>query len=170
MNKHLWLMRHAKSDWGDENLSDFDRPLAARGQRDAPRMAVWLATQGNAPELIISSPAERARATASVVATELELAGKELVFDEAIYGASVQSLLYALEAHCGDYSSILLVGHNPGLEELLMYLTGGQLPDADNHKLMPTAAIAHLHCEHAFTELAHNSARCDLLQRPRQLD
>jgi len=169
MEHHLLLMRHAKSDWSDEALPDYARPLSKRGRRDAPRMGRWLAGQPFAPERIVSSPARRAEETAAAVAAALGIPQSEVLWEEALYGANVQSLLYALGTHAPSCTRLLLIGHNPGLEELLHYLTGGVLPAGDD-KLMPTATIAHLVSESDPGRLEGGSARCDLVQRPKALD
>ncbi len=132
--KTLMLLRHAKSDWDDSSLADFDRPLAARGKRDAPRVGKALRKRGSLPGLIISSPAARAKATIDAVIKTAKLDG-ELQFDETIYGASSAELIKAIRSLRDDISCSLLVGHNPGFEDLLERLTG-------SHDRMPTAALA----------------------------
>ena len=169
MEHHLLLMRHAKSDWGDGALADFDRPLSARGERDAPRMGAWLAAQAFAPRTIVSSPALRARQTALAVAAALGRDEDDIAWAGAVYGADVQALLYALAEHGAADGPVLLVGHNPGLEELLVYLAGSALPATGGHKLMPTAALAHLISDLPPGSLAAGGARCLAIQRPKQL-
>jgi phosphohistidine phosphatase len=132
--KTLMLLRHAKSDWDDASLPDFDRPLAARGKRDAPRVGKALRKRGSLPDLIISSPAVRAKATVEAVIKTAKLDGK-LQFDEAIYGASSAELMKVIRRLQDDISCSLLVGHNPGFEDLLERLTGSR-------DRMPTAALA----------------------------
>lgn len=132
--KTLMLLRHAKSDWDDTSLRDFDRPLAARGKRDAPRVGKALRKRGSLPDLIISSPAARAKATIDAVIKTAKLDG-ELQFDQAIYGASSAELLKLIRRLRDASSCSLLVGHNPGFEDLLDRLTG-------SHDRMPTAALA----------------------------
>ncbi len=132
--KTLMLLRHAKSDWDDSSLADFDRPLAARGKRDAPRVGKALRKRGLLPGLIISSPAARAKATIDAVIKTANLDG-ELQFDDAIYGASSAELIKVIRSLRDDISCSLLVGHNPGFEDLLERLTG-------SHDRMPTAALA----------------------------
>jgi len=90
--KTLLLLRHAKSDWNDSSLKDFDRPLATRGERDAPRIGKALRKRGQLPDLIISSPAARAKATIEAVAKAAKL-DLEIRFDEAVYGASSAELI-----------------------------------------------------------------------------
>lgn len=132
--KTLLLLRHAKSSWDDASLRDFDRPLAPRGERDAPRMGKALGARGASPDLIVSSPAARARATIKSVikAAKLEL---EPRFDESIYGASSAELMKLIRGLPDSSSSVLLVGHNPGFEDLVGRLTGSE-------ERMPTAALA----------------------------
>ncbi len=132
--KTLLLLRHAKSDWGDSSLRDFDRPLADRGERDAPRIGKALRKSGVTPDVIIASPAARAKATvqAAMKAAKIEL---NVTFDEAIYGASSSELMKLIRRLPDAANCALLVGHNPGFEDLVGRLTGSQ-------ERMPTAALA----------------------------
>jgi phosphohistidine phosphatase len=132
--KTLLLLRHAKSDWDDASLRDFDRPLAPRGERDAPRIGKAFGKRGPAPDLVISSPAARAKATIRAVmkAANLNLEAK---FEESMYGASAAELLKLIRRLPDESSCALLVGHNPGFGDLLNQLTG-------SHERMPTAALA----------------------------
>lgn len=132
--KTLLLLRHAKSDWGDPSLSDIDRPLATRGKRDAPRVGKALRKRGPLPDLIISSPAARANATIVALMKAAKLDG-EPRFDEAIYGASSAELMKLIGFLEDGSFCALLVGHNPGFEDLLERLTG-------SNERMPTAALA----------------------------
>ncbi len=130
--KTLYIARHAKSSWDDPTLSDFDRPLNARGMRDAPRMAKLLAEENVAPQIIVSSPAKRARTTAEIYQEDI---GGELVFDERIYEASEMTLRYLVDEYLDKYDAVMIVGHNPGLTAL-----ADRLSDADIYNL-PTASI-----------------------------
>jgi phosphohistidine phosphatase len=132
--KTLLLLRHAKSSWGDSSLADFDRPLAHRGVNDAPRMGRALKERGIVPDRIISSPAVRAVQTIQAVVKAAGL-GVAPEFDEDIYGASSAELMRVVRRISDSSSCALLVGHNPGFEELLSRLTGAR------HSL-PTAALA----------------------------
>ncbi len=134
--KTILFMRHAKSDWGAQYRSDFERPLSARGQRDAPIMAAFLARHNLMPDRIVSSPATRARLTAEFVAKEERFQG-ELAFDRRIYLASPNMLLAVIRELPEDADRVMLVGHNPGMEDIIELLGGG-------HVRMPTAAIASL--------------------------
>ena len=132
--KTLLLLRHAKSSWDDTRLRDFDRPLAARGKRDAPRIGKALRERGPAPDLIISSPAARARETIEAVIDSANLTPSP-TFDESIYGASAAELMGIIRRLPAESSCALLVGHNPGFEETVSRLTGVR-------ESMPTAALA----------------------------
>ena len=135
--KPLLVLRHAKSSWSDSALDDHERPLNRRGQRDAPRMGKLVREHGLTPDVIISSDAVRARLTAEAVAEASGFAG-EIRFEAAVYAASPADVLAVLltvpETTAG---TVMIVGHNPGLEELVAQLTGEQ-PD------LPTAALAQI--------------------------
>jgi phosphohistidine phosphatase len=129
--KLLIIVRHAKSSWKEPSLADFDRPLNKRGKADAPEMGRRLAARGVRPDLVVSSPARRARKTAQAVVKELGLDKDGIVEEGAIYEAGL-STLAALTRGLDDKSEqVVLVGHNPGLTELAEYLSGemfGNIP------------------------------------------
>ncbi|MGH8582568.1 MAG: SixA phosphatase family protein [Gammaproteobacteria bacterium] len=161
-------MRHAKSDWGHAAQRDFDRPLAARGESDAPRMGRWMRERGWVPDYVLSSPAQRARDTALKVCAALEWTGDGIQWDPAVYAAGLPRLLEVL-GRCPARPNVLLIGHNPGLEELLTYLArgSGTLPKAD--KLMPTAALAVLALPADWQGLSAGSARVLDWMTPKRL-
>lgn len=134
--KTLLILRHAKSSWKDTALPDHDRPLNERGKRDAPRVGRLLREEGLAPELILCSTAKRARQTAEAVADESGFAG-EVQLVEAFYGGGPEAYRETLQALPGAPGSVMVVGHNPDLEELLESLTG-ERPG------LPTAALAQI--------------------------
>ncbi len=121
MARTLVIMRHAKSDWGDASLADRDRPLTARGKADAVAMGQELARRGIAPELILCSPAKRARSTLKRVLHNQAEGIPALILPE-LYGASAGECLRLLFGHGHAAQTVLLVGHNPGLEELASQL------------------------------------------------
>jgi phosphohistidine phosphatase len=134
--KTLYVLRHAKSSWNTPGQADFDRPLNERGKRDAPAMGALMKEKGFEPDLILSSPAQRAKETARLVK---EAAGftAEIKFEPGIYEASLADLLKIISEVEAVSEKVLLVGHNPGLEHLLMSLTGEM-------NSMPTAALAEI--------------------------
>jgi phosphohistidine phosphatase len=134
--KTLLLLRHAKSGWKDSGLPDHERPLNSRGKRDAPRIGRLLAEQGLVPDLIVSSPARRARKTAERVS---EASGYVGAIDAAaeLYPGGLPAIARTIRALPDASSRALLVGHNPGLEAFLAELTG-------RDERLPTAALAHI--------------------------
>ena len=121
--KHLTLLRHAKSSWKDPDLDDFDRPLNKRGRQDAPFMGQRLAMHGEAPEVIISSPANRARRTTELVASALHYKKSTIKLEPRIYDASVETLIKLVNQFDDAWQRVMLVGHNPGLTDLAKALT-----------------------------------------------
>lgn len=134
--KTLLLLRHAKSSWKNPELKDFDRPLNKRGSKAAPLMGKFMKERKLKPDLIISSPAVRARMTAALVAESGELQA-ELRYDERIYEADVEALVKVVSQIDEAAEAVLIVGHNPGLQELLKFLT-------DEEHEFPTAALAQI--------------------------
>ena len=135
--KTLLVLRHAKSSWQDPALDDHDRPLNKRGQQDGPRMGALVREHRLTPDVIISSDAVRARLTAEAVA-EAARYTSEILLDPHLYIASPAGILAVLrtvrETKAG---TVMIVGHNPGLEELVAQLTGEQQD-------LPTAALAQI--------------------------
>ena len=132
--KTLYILRHAKSCWADASLSDFERPLNERGIKTAPFMGKLMAEKNFQPDLILSSPAARAKQTAMMV----KKAGRmqaEILYDERIYEASPLRLMEIVTEIDNSVESVLLVGHNPGFEGLVKFLTS-------EFQSMPTAALA----------------------------
>lgn len=169
MPRELLLMRHAKSDWGVAGATDYERPLAKRGKKDAPRVGVWLYREGLVPDHLVSSPARRARDTTSKVAKAMEFPSREVVWDDRIYEADVPRLLEVL-ADCPDASRLaLLVGHNPGLEDLLRYLIGDELEEPTDGKLLPTAAVARVEMPRDWQHLPPGCGQLLMITRPKWL-
>jgi phosphohistidine phosphatase len=132
--KTLFVLRHAKSSWDDPDLADFDRPLNDRGRSTAPFMGEVMNRNGFSPDIIVSSPAVRARDTARLVKDAGEHTA-EIRFEEGIYEASPQTLKQIVAAIDDGNRSAMLVGHNPGMEGFIQLLTG-------RVERMPTAALA----------------------------
>lgn len=159
--KTLFILRHAKSSWENQNLSDFERPLNDRGLKAAPLVGGVMQAHQFAPDLILSSPARRAKETAALVK---ESAGieSEIKYDERIYEASPARLLEVIAEQNEKTESVLLVGHNPGLEGLLKFLTGELQP-------MPTAALAIIDLEiDKWSEINSSKGVLRTLIRPKR--
>ena len=129
----LILLRHAKSDWSGGE-ADLARPLAGRGRREAPEAGRWLAAHAGTIDLAVVSPAERARSTWDLAAAELDTP-PEARIDNRVYAASGHELLSVVRELPGDVHTAVMVGHNPGLEDLASILTG-------TWARMPTSALA----------------------------
>jgi phosphohistidine phosphatase len=167
MTHELLLLRHAKSDWAVD-MDDFSRPLKKRGRRAAKRVGCWLREQHLLPDTIFSSPATRALTTAQRVCRQLDIDESAIVCDPRIYEADAQALLSVLNS-CGHERRVLLVGHNPGLEDLLLKLVPHSVPLSVNGKCLPTAALAQLSFEGDWAELAEGGAKLMTLIRPDSL-
>lgn len=155
MTKTLFLFRHAKSSWDDAALADFDRPLAPRGQRAAPLVGQEMKRRGWLPYLVLVSSARRAVETWKLAAAELA-EQPAVQFSRALYLADPRKLLEALHEVAESYRSLVLVGHNPGLEELAAMLAG---PGSNTAALagikekFPTGSLARFNVEGSWPEL-----------------
>jgi phosphohistidine phosphatase len=134
--KTLLILRHAKSSWDNANLTDHQRPLNDRGKTDAPRMGRVLRDHDLTPDLIIASSAERALATAELVALACDYEN-DIKVTRHLYLAGPEDYLEVLQRVDNRYQRVMVVGHNPGMEELVEELTGQSVT-------MPTAALAHV--------------------------
>lgn len=168
MAHELLLLRHAKSDW-DQHCDDFNRPLNTRGQHDAPRIGQWLHKQGILPDRVLSSPARRAAQTVQAVCAALGFPAERIAWDRRLYLASSETLLDVLNEYTQHPGRLLLVGHNPGLEDLLEYLAAEPPPRQRNGKLLTTATLAQLELSSGPHCMDRHNARLRKLIRPREL-
>jgi phosphohistidine phosphatase len=169
MPRELLILRHAKSDWDTKVASDFDRPLAKRGRKDAPRVGEWLYREGLIPQVIVSSPAQRARDTTLKVCKCLDLPKQDIQWDDDVYDADLPALLRVLSRVPQTAELVLLVGHNPGLEELLRFLAGNDVDEPADGKLLPTATVARLEMPNEWMQLEGGCAGLVAIVRPKQL-
>ncbi|HEX7174996.1 MAG TPA: histidine phosphatase family protein [Pyrinomonadaceae bacterium] len=160
--KTLFVLRHAKSSWDNPGQKDFERPLNERGRRDAPRMGRLMRERAPRPDVILCSPAERTRQTVALFATAAGL-DAEPRFDERIYEASAGRLIDVVSEVERGVGSVLLVGHNPGVEELIEALTGSR-------ERMTTAALARVALDiDAWDEVGPECGRLEWVVRPKEL-
>jgi phosphohistidine phosphatase len=145
--KTLFLVRHAKSSWGDPTVSDRDRPLNDRGKRDAPKMGKRLAKLDARPDVILSSPARRALKTARMLAEELDYKLDDIRVDARLYATEPDVLLHVIGELGDGKKCVMLVGHNPELTELAHRYSSGIMH-------LPTCAVA----EFAFDAESWSSA------------
>jgi phosphohistidine phosphatase len=133
--KTLTIVRHAKSSWKDMGLRDRDRPLNKRGKRDAPEMGRRIQAHGIRPSLIVSSPAKRAWTTAEAVAEAINYPREFLQKDDALYLASLDTILDVVMAQDNGFNNLMLFGHNPGFTDMANFL----VPGLTNN--LPTAGV-----------------------------
>lgn len=169
MARELFILRHAKSDWGVTFDSDFVRPLSTRGEKDAPRMGKWMRKHECHPELILSSSATRARQTVLAVCRQLDITEEKIEFSKQLYLASLRTLLAVLAGISRQYNSVMLVGHNPGLDDLVSSLCQEPPPLTDSGKLMTTACLAHFGLPDDWNDLKQRGELLAII-RPGELD
>ena len=154
MRRTLTLVRHAKSSWNNDNVCDFDRPLNNRGLKNAPEMGRRLADASYAVQNLISSPAIRAITTATIIAKEIGFDAKQIVLNDVIYDASLESLINIVSNIDDRVSSVMLVGHNPGFTSLCNILSN-VIVDS-----MPTCSIAQIQFdEDAWASITEHSGK-----------
>ena len=163
----LLILRHGKSNWktGD---SDFYRPLKNRGKRNAQQMGCWLAQQGLTPDIIIASPAVRALSTAEKASKAMGKDTSLITTVQTIYAAGLGDLLHVLSKLPDKHKRVMLVGHNPGLEDLLLYLVK-KVNVPDDGKLLPTATVAHIELKQSWNSLKSRKAHLKSITRPKTL-
>jgi phosphohistidine phosphatase len=166
--KRLYLLRHAKSSWDDPTLADHDRPLAPRGRRAAKVMAEHLGRKGISPELVLCSPSRRTRQTLKRLAPAL---GKnaDVQIEPELYAAPAADLLEVLHEVPDEVESVMLIGHNPGIQDLALSLAsaGPEIPRLRSK--FPTSALATLELNGTWRELAPGSAELVSFVKPKQL-
>lgn len=155
--KTLFLIRHAKSSWDDPNKDDFDRPLNERGKRNAPFMGKLLKKENILPDLIISSPAKRAIATAKIIADETGYPKNKIHTDSKIYEAAINDLLEIINSIQKEHKTVFLFGHNPTLTDFLNYLTNAGIGN------IPTCGVAEI--EFSFNSWKEISRETGILKR-----
>ena len=166
--KRLYLLRHAKSSWDDPTLADHDRPLAPRGRRAAKVMAEHLRREGIAPELVLCSPSRRTRQTLKRLAPGLGR-NADVQIEPELSAASAAALLEVLHEVPDELESVMLIGHNPGIQDLALSLagTGSEIPRLRGK--FPTAALATLELSGTWRELAPGSADLVSFVKPKEL-
>lgn len=137
--KTLFLIRHAKSSWDDLSVKDIDRPLNGRGKKNAPMMGKILFDKGVRPDVIITSHAKRAGSTAKKIARELNYDKENILIEEKIYEAEIKSLLKIVNGLNNKWTTVILIGHNPGFTEFCNYLSGSDILN------IPTCGVAEIH-------------------------
>jgi phosphohistidine phosphatase len=167
--KRLYLLRHAKSSWKDTSLPDHDRPLAGRGRRAAKAIARHMREHGIEPELVLCSTARRARETLERIEPALDTRAVQVEPD--LYAASAHALLARLRSIPDTVESVMVIGHNPGLQELALELARPASAVSELATKYPTAALATLAFRaSSWQELDRDTAELVELVRPRDLE
>ncbi|MDZ7670171.1 MAG: histidine phosphatase family protein [Gammaproteobacteria bacterium] len=161
----LWLIRHAKSDWSSPGVSDFQRPLNARGERDGPRMATWLTAQDGAADWLWSSDALRAQQTAAFVAQAFAISDGRWAEDHRLYGAGPETLLSVIRETPPDVLGVAVVAHNPGMTELVNLLAGDNVTGN-----LPTFGVARFEVSGDWADVNFGCGHLELLTSPKRLN
>lgn len=165
----LILMRHAKSDWDSGTGDDFSRPLSARGVKDAIAVGQWLGEHGYLAAEIACSPARRTRETLLHLGAGCgEKLSDRATYPESLYHSSVPTLLEVLSHH-GQSKDLLVLGHNPGLEELLWWLVSELGEYGQFNKIFPTGTVYVLRTPEQLSKLGCGSCQIEACQRPKLL-
>lgn len=163
--KQILILRHAKSSWSNPGLEDFDRPLSERGIQDAPRMGKFLRKTGYKPDLVISSPAERAKQTAQLCVEAMKADQQIIKWDNDLYFESALKYIKAIQDASDNIARVMLVGHNPLVEATVTALSGGK-----NHSIlrMPTAALVCLESYAVkWSDISYGSCQLKWMMIPR---
>jgi len=168
MSHQLLLFRHAKSDWS-KDCEDFDRPISKRGKQDAINMASWMLEHKLIPDLVLASPAERSLQTCHYLMQGFQGMMNLPKIDDRLYHANVEDLIGLVSEQDESTSSLMLVGHNPGMDGLLEYLFGDDLPLTSKGKLMTTASLAVLDLQGRWSDLGASSTSLTQIARPKMV-
>lgn len=161
--KQLFLLRHAKSSWEDSSLSDIERPLNKRGKRDAPFMANLIKQKEISIDAIYSSHALRALTTAEIFSKELNVDKENFIIEEKIYEANIKELCDVVNNIPDNYSSVIIVGHNPGLTSFANFLGNKYI---DN---IPTCGIVGIELKlKKWEEVERDTGKIFLFEYPKK--
>jgi phosphohistidine phosphatase len=166
--KRIHLLRHAKSSWEDATLADHDRPLASRGRRATKSLARHLKREGIEPELVLCSSALRARETLEGISPALGAASVSI--EERLYGASGTVLIERLREIPDNVQSVLLIGHNPAVQQAALDLAGTVEAAGELERKYPTGALATFDFDGTWGALERGSAHLARFVRPRDLE
>ena len=161
--KQLYLVRHAKSSWENNKLKDIERPLNKRGERDAPLMGRIMQENNIKPDLMITSPAERALHTAKIFCREMDISKNNLIVEQKLYEAGRKDILNVIHQFDNEKNYVMVFSHNPGLSELAGFLTSGNVYD------IPTCGIVSITCKiNNWNELEDFNCELDFFEYPKK--
>lgn len=161
--KTLYLIRHAKSSLCDIGMSDYDRPINKKGRRDLPFMANRLKEFGIKPDLILSSPAKRAKKTTKEIAKILNYNENDIIYKEALYDSSYTNYRYLLDTINDKYNSVFIIAHNPTLTDAGEKLSGAILTN------IPTCSIVAIEFDiESFKDIEEGSGKILFFDYPKK--
>ncbi len=166
--KRLLLLRHGKSNW-DVDVDDFHRPLKNRGVKAAQKMAGWMIENDLIPDYIVCSSAIRAKSTVEQMRKIAGFSCQEVQFKNKLYFADIEDFINVLIKIPEHFQRVMVVGHNPGLEELLEFLHKGGVTVPDDGKLLPTASLAVFTLRQDWQKLQAGCADLKYIMRPKQI-
>ena len=172
--RRIHLLRHAKSSWDDAGLADHDRPLSSRGEEAGRKLGAWIVERGVHPQLVLCSTATRARRTLELVLPSLEAVPSGayqpvVAFEAGLYHASADSLLQRVQTLDADLEDVMLVGHNPGLQDLALRLSA---PSSERKRIaakLPTGALVTIELADEWYSVGFEGGRIAALALPREL-
>ena len=167
--KSLLLLRHAKSDWSAGATDDFSRPLSKRGSKDSPKIGAWMKQHGLVADYVVSSPANRARQTTELVCDAAGIDTSIIKWNPELYLADLETLLDIVRNSPEPVNTVMLVGHNPGMEALLLCLAGNDIQAPNDGKYLPTATLAQLLVRGNWHNVRAGTASLVDIIRPRNL-
>lgn len=161
--KKIYFIRHAKSSWNEIGMSDFDRPLNKRGKKDLPYMAKRLKSFGVMPDLIVSSPAKRAKKTASKIAQIIGYDEDKIIYKESLYDSSYTTYRYLIDSLNDNLNEVFIIGHNPTITEVAEQLSGAILTN------IPTCAIVCIEFDvEKFKDISEESGKILFFDYPKK--
>lgn len=166
--KKLFLLRHAKSDWTGNSGSDHSRPVSSRGREDARRLGKWMLQQQLLPQQIISSDAFRTQQTVEFL-TEAWHQDADIQFSDVLYLADYKTMLDLIQSIPDTVQSAMLVAHNPGMDDLVSFLSNKELPFTDDGKLMATCNLAIFEVASNWSAIAKHSLHLTDIVRPQNI-
>ena len=159
MTYKIFLLRHAKSSWENQNLTDFERPLNQRGVNNATALGEYLKSINFKVDQILSSPSERTLQTLQILSAVAKIKN-EIITVNSMYHSTLENLLTIIRQMCLENRSLLLVGHNPSMHEVYEYLTSDSITN------FPTCGFAEVSFTEDFSKSLEGVAKCDLFVNP----
>ncbi len=166
--KRLYLLRHAKSDWAGKSGSDHSRPISTRGRDDAKRLGKWMMENNLLPQQIISSDAFRTQQTVELLTGQWQQA-VDIQFTDLLYLAGYKTMLELIHSTPVTVQSLMLVAHNPGMDDMVTFLSDNAPPVTDEGKLMATCNLAIFDVAASWSDIAKHSLNLRDIARPKSL-